>query len=197
LNLKNDMTRRLAGTLLCLGLTLGLDGCIKHQPKVVTPLRPALVPVPLEDIPRPENEPVVEVPQVRMPPVPIASAAARLPREHKKPVTTKTTPPPETAAAAPAATPEQPVAETAAIGSLSTTGATSDPQVKQDVQDLIASNEKRLSALPAQKVEDQKSQISTVKNFQKQAQEALTSGDAEGAKTLATKAKLLLDDIEK
>jgi len=36
-----------------------------------------------------------------------------------------------------------------------------------------------------------------VRNFRKDAQEALKSGDAEGAKTLATKAKLLLDDLEK
>ena len=62
---------------------------------------------------------------------------------------------------------------------------------------MIAANEKRLSALPAQIVEEQKPQISKVKNFQRQAQEALNSGDAEGAKTLATKAKLLLDDLSK
>ena len=54
---------------------------------------------------------------------------------------------------------------------------------------MIASNEKRLSALPARCAPDQKrSQISKIRNFQRQAQEALKSGDAEGAKTLATKA---------
>jgi ribosomal protein S20 len=62
---------------------------------------------------------------------------------------------------------------------------------------MIAANEKRLNALPAQIVEEQKAQISKVKTFQRQAQEALSSGDAEGAKTLATKAKLLLDDLSK
>jgi ribosomal protein S20 len=39
--------------------------------------------------------------------------------------------------------------------------------------------------------------VSKVRNFWKDAQDALKSGDAEGAKTLATKAKLLLDDLEK
>ena len=48
-----------------------------------------------------------------------------------------------------------------------------------------------------QKVDAEKAQISKIRNFQRQAQEALTSGDLEGAKTLATKAKLLLDDLEK
>jgi phage shock protein A len=34
-----------------------------------------------------------------------------------------------------------------------------------------------------------------VRNFQKQAQQALKAGDPEGAKMLATKGKLLLDDL--
>jgi hypothetical protein len=54
-----------------------------------------------------------------------------------------------------------------------------------------------LTALPAQTLDDQKAQINKVKNFLRDAQEALKSGDDEGAMTLATKAKLLLDDIEK
>jgi ribosomal protein S20 len=62
---------------------------------------------------------------------------------------------------------------------------------------LIASIEKRLNALSAQQTDEQKAQVSKVKNFLKDSQEALKSGDAEGAKTLATKAKLLLDDLEK
>jgi ribosomal protein S20 len=62
---------------------------------------------------------------------------------------------------------------------------------------MIAANEKRLNGLPAQIAEEQKAQISKVRNFQRQAQAALSSGDAEGAKTLATKAKLLLDDLLK
>ncbi len=39
--------------------------------------------------------------------------------------------------------------------------------------------------------------MSKIKNFQRQAKQAMSSGDAEGAKTLATKAKLLLDDLDK
>jgi len=69
--------------------------------------------------------------------------------------------------------------------------------MQQEAVDLIAANEKRLNALSAQIVEAEKAQISKVRNFQRQAQEALSSGDAEGAKTLATKAKLLLDDLVK
>jgi ribosomal protein S20 len=86
--------------------------------------------------------------------------------------------------------------EETAIGAL-TAGGEASPQTKQEAADLIASSEKRLNALPAKKAEDEKAQVSKVKNFLKDAQEALKSGDAEGAKTLATKAKLLLDDLEK
>jgi ribosomal protein S20 len=78
-----------------------------------------------------------------------------------------------------------------------TAGGEANPQTKQEASDLITASEKRLNALPAQKAEEEKAQVSKVKNFLKDAQEALNTGDAEGAKTLATKAKLLLDDLEK
>jgi hypothetical protein len=86
--------------------------------------------------------------------------------------------------------------EGSAIGAL-TSGGEANPRSQQEAADMIAANDKRLNALSARVVEEQKSQISKVKNFQRQAQEALSSGDAEGAKTLATKAKLLLDDLSK
>jgi ribosomal protein S20 len=123
-----------------------------------------MTPVALEEIPEPDDLPIVETPQIKLPPVPVAAAI----------------PPPE---------------ETA-IGAL-TAGGEASPQTKQEAADLIASSEKRLNALSAQKAEEEKAQVSKVKNFLKDAQEALKSGDAEGAKTLATKAKLLLDDLEK
>jgi ribosomal protein S20 len=90
----------------------------------------------------------------------------------------------------------EPPAEVSAIGEL-TAGGEANPKSQQEAADMIAANEKRLNALPAQMTDDQKAQISKVKNFQRQAQEALNSGDGEGAKTLATKAKLLLDDVLK
>lgn len=186
----NDMTRRLSTTVMCLGLMLGLSGC-RHKVKVA-PLPAILVPVPLLDVPPPGTPAMVEEPTIKMPPPPIAAAGARFPHEHKKQVV-KAEPTP---APPPVVTPPPPVTEEAAIGAL-TAGAETNPQVKQDAAGLIASNEKRLGALPAQKADEQKASISTVKNFQRQAQDALSSGDAEGAMTLATKAKLLLDDLEK
>lgn len=183
--------RRRGGTtlsvaLLC-GLTLGLSGC-RHKTQV-TPLPPAQTPVELVPIPPPSNPPLVESTPVKLPPAPTAEAAAKPKRERKK--TTKVQPaaPVQTAIAAPPP-------EVAAIGAL-TAGSDASSQTKQDAQDLITSIEKRLNALPTQTTDEQKVQINKVRNFWRDAQAALNSGDAEGAKTLATKAKLLLDDLEK
>jgi ribosomal protein S20 len=87
-------------------------------------------------------------------------------------------------------------AETDPIGSLSLGGEAS-PRAQQEAAEMIASIQNRLSNLSAGKVRQERSQVSRIRNFRRQAQDALNSGDVEGAKTLATKARLLLDDLEK
>jgi hypothetical protein len=53
-----------------------------------------------------------------------------------------------------------------------------------------------VTELPATTSDDQKKQVMQVRQFLKQASDALKTGDAEGADNLATKAGLLLDDIK-
>lgn len=185
MSFENKMTPKISA-LACAWLVLGLSGC-RHRVRVM-PLPPVLTPVPLVEVPRPVNAPLLMPPHIKMPPSPVSAAAARLPREHRRSVVKD-----ETVPVVVSPTPQQ---EAATIGSL-TAGGTGSSQTRQDAANLIGSNDRRLNALPVQKVEEQRSEISTVKNFQRQAQEALNSGDAEGAMTLATKAKLLLDDLEK
>lgn len=144
--------------------------------------------MPLVEVPQPLSPPMLNVPRITMPPMPVAAAAGRFPRERRKPAVKEEAVPPIVS--------PTPATEAATIGAL-TAGGTASSQTKQDAANLIASNDRRLNALPTQKAEEQKPEVSTVKNFQRQAQEALNSGDAEGAMTLATKAKLLLDDLEK
>jgi hypothetical protein len=188
---KCNISRRLASATLCFGLIVGLAGC-RHKTQIAT-LPKVLAPVELVDIPEPENLPMIEAPVVKPPPVPVLTSAGRPKREKKKP-TPKVVVAPEPVQVASVTPPVS--AEETAIGAL-TAGGEASPQTKQEAADLIASIEKRLNALSAQKTEDEKAQVSKVKNFLKDSQEALKSGDAEGAKTLATKAKLLLDDLEK
>lgn len=187
MKVRMNISRRFSGAIFCFGLTVGLAGC-RHNPKIA-PLPPVLTPVALLEIPEPEHLPLVEMPQIKLPPVPYATNA-RPKREKKKPAPKVVPAEPVVASAAP------PPPEETAIGSL-TAGGEASPQTKQEAADLIASIEKRLNALSPQKAEEQKAQVSKVRNFWKDAQDALKSGDAEGAKTLATKAKLLLDDLEK
>jgi ribosomal protein S20 len=189
LNVRGNISRTLTSVTLCFGLMVGLGGC-RHKVQV-KPLPPVLSPVAVEDIPEPENLPSVEAPQIKLPPVPYASNAGRPKRERKKPKVAAIPEPAPVTVVPPAKSPEE-----TAIGAL-TAGGEANPQTKQEAADLIASIEKRLNALSPQKAEESKAQVSQVKNFWKDAQDALQSGDAEGAKTLATKAKLLLDDLEK
>jgi ribosomal protein S20 len=192
LNGLSNMMRTLASVTLCFGLTVGLGGCRRKAQVVILPA--ILTPVALEEIPEPENLPMVDVEQTSLPPVPAVASAGKPKRERKKPAP-KTAPVPEPVQIA-SITPPPPSAEETAIGAL-TPGGETNPQTKQEAADLITSSEKRLNALPTQKAEEEKAQVSKVKNFLKDAQDALKTGDAEGAKTLATKAKLLLDDLEK
>jgi ribosomal protein S20 len=190
---KCNISRRLASATLCFGLMVGLAGC-RHKTQVAT-LPKVLAPVELEDIPEPENLPMIDAPTVKPLPVPVLTSAGKPKRGEKKKPAPKVVAP-EPAQVASVAPPAPVSAEETAIGSL-TAGGEASPQTKQEAADLIASIEKRLNALPAQQTDEQKAQVSKVKNFLKDSQEALKSGDAEGAKTLATKAKLLLDDLEK
>ncbi len=174
---------------------LGLGGC-RHKARVTLPA-PVRTPVELLDVPPPENLPMVEDTPEKLGSAPIAAAAAK-PKRGRKKSASKAAPPaiPAVSSAPVQATGTAPSAETTAIGAL-TAGGEANPQTKQEAADLLGSIEKRLNALSAQVQEQEKAQISTVRNFWRDAQDALKSGDAEGAKTLATKAKLLLDDLEK
>ena len=192
---RRGVRRKIVFAMTC-ALSLGVSGC-RHKP-VLQPLPAVMQPVEI-DRPQQTDDPLIaKVPDVTTP-VPVASAASKprhARRRSAKPSAATATPQTTTEVASAEPPAPAPSPEETAIGSLST-GGDSSPRAQQEVSDLIASIEKRLKDLPAQKVEAEKSQISKIRNFQRQAQEALSSGDAEGARTLATKARLLLDDLVK
>ena len=177
---------------LALLLPLGLTGCLLPK-KAKAPVIPqAKVPVTLEENKEPDPPLTVEAEPALDLPNPIAEAAAT-PRPRRRTVVRPPAPPN-------GSTPSNQVAsaeaqdESLSIGEL--TGGDVNPQTKQEAADLIASNDKRLKALSAGTLKTQRTQVSKIRNFQKQAQDALNSGDAEGAMTLATKAKLLLYELD-
>lgn len=185
--------RRLAAGVLSAALCVGAAGCRHKQAQPI--VLPQQTPVALQPAVVPDQSVLLEAPKPPLPPVPVAEAASK-PKPKKKRVKpivpaapAVIEPPPQVATA-------EETPEATAIGAL-TPGGEKDPKTQQEASDLIEANDKRLRALPEEKAKSQRSLISKVRNFQRQAQQAMRSGDLEGAKTLATKAKLLLDDIEK
>ena len=136
---------------------------------------------------------MIQPQEVDLPPVPMATGAS--PRRERRHRPTQTNVPASAQTNTEAAPPAVP-SEQVAIGALSL-GGEANPRAQQEAGELLASIEKRLSGLPSDKARSDKAQVSRIRNFQRQAQEALSSGDVEGAMTLGTKAKLLLDDLEK
>jgi hypothetical protein len=174
---------------LPLVLMAALAGCRHKTTPLVLP-QVSLAPVDLEVPPESENPPMIEPePETSMeiPPLPP-------PAPPRRPAPRKPAPPPQTQPPVQVAGTTDPAA--LAIGALSS-GGDSGPQTLQQTRDLIAAIKKRVSALSSKIASQQKAEISQVNRFLKQAQQALDTGDAEGAKNLATKAKLLMDDVEK
>jgi len=171
--------------LLCLVLAVWLTGCRHRTVRAALPI--VLLPVDLEATesldPGPtiaeETPPEFTLPEP--PPAPPKPPARRRPAPKEEP------PVQMASGAEPAAI---------AIGNL-TSGSDGTPQSQQQARDLIASILKRIKELPGKTVDAQKKELKEVHRFVDQAQQALTVGDADGAINLATKARVLMDDLEK
>ncbi len=166
-------------------LPLLLTGCFHHKTQVAQnqPLAP-----PLEDTAPPKPEPAptnlpppeVTIPMQPEPQIPVPAEPVKKPVKHKKPANTN----PQVASNEAPAVP--------AIGTLSTGDA---PNVRQQTDDSIASTEKTLNGI-SRKLSDQEAKTAAqIREYLKEAREALTAGDAGGARNLAVKAKALLDEL--
>lgn len=188
--------------LMACALCAGAAGCRRRVTIPAPPAAPATN-VPLTQAPEPDKPVLVQ--SVPVLPSPLPSKAvqpARLKKVRKKVVdpssiaatssvpTTGQMPPGYQIASA--AVP----ALDSVIGSL-TAGGDAAPAEKQKASDEIVTIEKRLGALSQATLDNQKEGLVRVKSFLRQAQEALISGDADGANTLVTKAGVLLDDLLK
>lgn len=168
---------------LCALLALGLAGCA-HRPLKVH--LPSPYPVDLESLPQPEDSQIQPLPEPEVAPL-------QWPEPPKPPVRRRPAAPTE------AGVPNQPGNEAppeVAIGPL-TTGGESNPQSQQQARDLIGSVDRRIGSLPARTAGRWREQIRQARNLLEQAKQALNTGDAEGARTVADKARQIMDEVER
>lgn len=83
------------------------------------------------------------------------------------------------------------------IGQLTTGDSALGERTKHETADLIGGTQQGLNAIKRSLSTEEQVTATQIRTFLKQAQQELDSGDADGAHTLATKAKLLLDELTK
>lgn len=183
-----DVAMKAPAKCVVLLLPILLTGCFHRQPQPQPqPVAPELAQTP-PPAPAPVTPPPVETPTpppATPPPVetvPPPEEPAKQAVHHKK---RADKPSPETAS-----NPETPAVN--AIGQLSS----GDPEAaRKDVEDSIAATEYKLKQVTRPLSDQEQKTVAQIKEFLKQAKAALSSGDADGANTLALKAKVLLSEM--
>ncbi len=174
-------------------LPLLVAGC-DHKDKAQPPqaLAPPIVDAPppkpatvaKEDLP----PPVVGDPT---PPKPVDTKPVEPPkkpvRKPKKPAPAATTPPETAAVTPPPVTPS-----VSAAGELSGGGSA---DLRSETEDSINSTEKGVNAVTRPLSDSELKTVGQIRDFLKQAREALGTGDVDGAQTLVKKAKVLLAEL--
>jgi hypothetical protein len=104
-----------------------------------------------------------------------------------------------TQASAQAGTPQQAAAAATGspIGQLTTGDSALGERTKHETADLIGETQQGLNGIKRSLSTDEKVTAAQIRNYLKQAQQALDTGDTDGAHLLATKAKALLDELTK
>jgi ribosomal protein S20 len=165
-----------------------VTGCLHKKPQVAQnqPLPPQIedtAPPKQEPAPANLNPPVAtisEQPQQQQQITPPAEPVKKPPKHNRKPANTNTQ---IASAGQPPAVP--------AVGNLTT----SDPNTRQLTDASIEQTEKALNGISRKLNEQEQKTAAQIREFIKQARESLTSGDVDAAHTLATKAKVLLDEL--
>ena len=90
------------------------------------------------------------------------------------------------------------VADVSPIGQLSSSGGgDANSQGHQDVEHLINDTENGLNGIKRTLTNDEQATSTQIKTFLSKAKQALADNDLDGAKTLAGKAKVLLEELTK
>ncbi len=176
-------------------LPLFLIACHKQQQAQVQPLAP-----PVEDNPppAPSTAPVnLPPPVVTIPPEPTKNAPTpptKPPAKHKKHKENDngSAPAGNASGTTEEAANPAPNPGVSAIGQLSS----GDPaDYKKETEDMIAATEKGLSSITRTLNDTENKTADQIREDLKEAKQALSSGDVDGAHTLAEKAKVLLQEL--
>jgi len=87
--------------------------------------------------------------------------------------------------------------EMSPIGQLSSSGTSSGAPNRHQIQDLISNTENGLNGIKRTLSVDEQLTVTQIRTFLKKARQALDQDDLDGANTLATKAKVLMDELTK
>jgi hypothetical protein len=178
---------RIAASLLPFLLT----ACIFHKTRTAQMQR--YVP-PLSTVPKPDTV-AVELPPTAMtiPSMPLASEAEAQPQPTPKPVRRRRPGNKNTQQAANTA--QQPDAESTEVSAIGQLSSGDPSDLRQQTIDSIAATEHGLSGITRALTGSEQKTAMHIREFLKQAREALASGDVDGAHTLAAKAKVLLGEL--
>ena len=176
---------------VALALVLALTAChnkdqVQSQPPLAPPIEdtpppapnkaPANLPPPVMTVPRPEQPDTQAQEKHPAPPPPKPKRHKHKPAEQENNQVAQNNAPPQVNAEG-SFTPVEPA------------------DLRKQTSDSIAATEKGLTAITRKLSEQEQKTKDQILEFLKQAKTALASGDVDGAKTLALKAKVLLGEL--
>src|ERR1700678_398526 len=172
--------------------TLNPPTTAQQQEKTDTPLASPLPPPSAQNVPLPPPAPKKVRHKVKTP-APKPQDTAQTPAAASQPSASGAQ---TSAQASPPDTPGT-VGTPSPIGQLTTGDSAMGEKTKRETEDLIGGTEQGLNGIKRSLSTEEKVTAAQIRTYLKQAQQALSNGDTDGAHTLATKAKLLLDELTK
>jgi hypothetical protein len=177
--------------------TLSPPKTTQPQEKSETPLASPLPTPSAQSVPLPPPPPPKKVRHKVKPPATKPADPAQTPATPASGGTTTPAAGTTSQTTAQATPPQQPPAAASPIGQLTTGDSAIGEKTKHETADLIGETQQGLNGIKRSLSEEEKVTATQIRTFLKQAQQALDNGDNDGALTLATKAKLLLDELTK
>jgi|HubBroStandDraft_2_1064218.scaffolds.fasta_scaffold298104_1 hypothetical protein len=178
--------------------TLNPPKATQQAEKTDTPLASPLPPPSTQSVPLPPEPPPKKVRRTKKPPAKPADttqAATAAPPASSQPGSSGTgSPTAQAVAPQPSGTGG---GNASPIGELTTGDSALGERTKHETSDLISETQQGLNGIKRSLSTEEKSTAAQIRNYLKQAQQALDNGDTDGGHLLATKAKVLLDELTK